>query len=97
MDIKHSDTGQKGTFYIELDGVRVAEMTYSHAKPNTIIIDHTEVSETLKGQGVGSKLIEAAVKYMRKNSLKVIPLCTYANAVFNKKHEEYADVLKETK
>lgn len=97
MDIKHSDTGQKGAFYLENGGVKVAEMTYSHAKPNTIIIDHTEVSETLKGQGVGYKLIEAAVKYMRENNLKAIPLCPYANAVFKKNHEEYADVLKETK
>ena len=93
MEVKHIDNGTKGAFYIEIDAVKVAEMTYSHAKPNKIIIDHTEVSETLKGQGVGYKLIEASVAYMIANGLKVIPLCPFANAVIKKKHDEYADVI----
>ena len=75
MEIKQMDNEKNGAFYIEIDGMKVAEMTYSHAKPNKIIIDHTEVSETLKGQGVGYKLIDAAVEYLRLNNLKVIPLC----------------------
>lgn len=94
MEVKQTDSRQKGAFYIELDGEKVAEMTYSHAKPNTIIIDHTEVDESLKGQGVGYKLVEAAVNYMRLKNLKVIPLCPFANAVFKKNQNEYADVLK---
>jgi hypothetical protein len=93
MEIKQIDNGKKGAFYIEIDNIKVAEMTYSHADPDKIIIDHTEVSETLKGQGVGYKLVEAAVDYLRANNLKAIPLCPFANAVFKKKHHEYADVL----
>ena len=93
MEIKQIDNEKKGAFYIEIDSIKVAEMTYSHAKPNKIIIDHTEVSETLKGQGVGYKLIDAAVVYLRLNSLKVIPLCPFANAVFKKKNDQYNDVL----
>lgn len=93
MEIKQIDNGKKGAFYVEIDTIKLAEMTYSHAGPNKIIIDHTEVSETLKGQGVGYKLVEAAVVYLRANNLKVIPLCPFANAVFKKKHSEYADVL----
>ena len=93
MEIKQVDNGKKGAFYIEIDDKKVAEMTYSHAEPNKIIIDHTEVSETLKGQGVGYKLVEASVDYLRANNLKVIPLCPFANAVFKKKHNEYADIL----
>lgn len=93
MDIKQVDNGKKGAFYMEINDLKVAEMTYSHAAPNKIIIDHTEVSDTLKGQGVGYKLVDAAVAYLRANNLKVIPLCPFANAVFKKKHEQYADVL----
>ncbi len=93
MEIKQFDNEKKGAFYIEIDDVKVAEMTYSHAKPNKIIIDHTEVSETLKGQGVGYKLVDAAVDYLRANNLKVIPLCPFANAVFMKKNDQYKDVL----
>ncbi|WP_445732352.1 GNAT family N-acetyltransferase [Mariniflexile sp.] len=93
MEIQHIDNGVKGAFYIEAENVRVAEMTYSHAGPNKIIIDHTEVNETLKGQGVGYKLVDAAVEYLRANNLRAIPLCPFANAVFKKKHDQYKDVL----
>ena len=93
MDIEHFDNGKKGSFYIEKDSIKVAEMTYTHAEPDKIIIDHTEVSDTLKGQGVGYKLIEASVDYMRANNLKVIPLCPFAKAVFKKKAQDYEDVL----
>jgi uncharacterized protein len=93
MEIKHINNGKKGAFYVEIEGLKVAEMTYSHAIPNKIIIDHTEVSEKLKGQGIGYKLIDATVEYVRVNNLKVIPLCPFADAVFKKKHYQYIDVL----
>lgn len=67
-------------------------MTYSHAGSDKIIIDHTEVDESLKGQGIGYKLVEAAVSYARINNLKILPLCPFANSVFNKK-AEYNDVI----
>ena len=93
MEIKHSDNGTKGAFYVEIEGVRKAEMTFSHAGTKKIIIDHTEVDASLKGQGVGYKLVEAAVEYFRENNLKVIPLCPFAAAVFKKKGDSFADVL----
>ena len=92
MNIKQEDNGKKGKFFVELDGKQEAEMTYTYAGSDKIIIDHTEVSEKLKGQGVGYKLVEAAVEFMRDKGLKVIPLCPFASAVFKKKHE-YSDRL----
>lgn len=92
MEIKQEDNGKKGKFFIEIDGHQEAEMTYTYAGPNKIIIDHTEVSEKLKGQSIGYKLVDVAVEFMRKNTLKAIPLCPFAAAVFKKK-EEYNDVL----
>lgn len=92
MEIKQKDNGKKGKFYIEIEGNQEAEMTYTYAGSDKIIIDHTEVSEKLKGQGIGYKLVEAAVNFMRSNQIKAIPLCTFANAVFKKK-AEYSDTL----
>ena len=71
MNIKQEDNGKKGKFFVELDGKQEAEMTYTYAGSDKIIIDHTEVSEKLKGQGVGYKLVEAAVDFMRDKGLKV--------------------------
>jgi len=93
MEIQQRDNGSKGAFFVEIDGEQLAEMTYTYAGPNKIIIDHTEVSDKLKGQGVGYKLVEASVEFMRANNLKAMPLCPFANAVFKKKADTYADVL----
>ncbi len=92
MGIQHEVLGKKGRFYLEIDGEQKAEMTYTFAGDNKIIIDHTEVDPSLKGQGVGYKLVEAAVTYAREKDIKILPLCPFANAVFKKK-KEYSDVL----
>lgn len=92
MEIKHKDDGKKGAFYIKDGDEQLAILTYTHAGPQKIILDHTEVSDSLKGEGVGYKLVDAAVEYMRENNLKTIPLCPFANAVFKKKGDEYEDV-----
>lgn len=93
MDIKQEDNGKKGRFYFEIEGKQEAEMIYSYAGQSKIIIEHTEVSEKLKGQGIGYKLVEEVVAFMRKNNLKSIPLCPFANAVFKKRSKDYKDVL----
>lgn len=92
MEIKHKQTETKGSFYVELDGKVVGEMTYSIANPNLIIIDHTEVGEELKGKGAGVQMLNAAVEYAREHQIKIIPLCPFVKSVFDKK-EEIRDVL----
>jgi len=93
MEIKQKDEGKKGMFYIELDEKIEAEMVYTYRGKGKISIDHTEVSEKLKGQGVGHELLNEAVAFVRKNKLKVIPLCPFVRAVFKRKPEEYKDIL----
>ncbi len=92
MQIKHREIGSKGLFYIEVEGEKLAEMTYSKAGDSLIIIDHTEVSEKLKGQGAGKQLVQAAVSYTRERNIKILPLCPFAKAVFDKT-PDYSDVL----
>lgn len=92
MDIKHEVSGSKGRFYYEVDGVVKAEMTYSQSGNDKIIIDHTEVDASLKGEGIGYKLVEASVNYARAKQTKISPLCPFAAAVF-KKRNDYSDVL----
>jgi uncharacterized protein len=92
MDIKLDQSQSKGSFYIEENGHRLAEMTFSKAGDRMIIIDHTEVSDALRGTGAGLKLVAAGVDFARKNGLKIIPLCPFAKSVFDRK-PEYRDVL----
>jgi uncharacterized protein len=91
MDIKQIEHGSKGGFVIEKDSERLAEMTYSKAGDKLVIIDHTEVSDKLRGQGAGKQLVMKAVEYARNNNAKILPLCPFARSVFDKT-PEIADV-----
>ncbi|MEQ9412593.1 MAG: GNAT family N-acetyltransferase [Cyclobacteriaceae bacterium] len=90
MEILHKEAETKGSFYVG-DPV-LAEMTYSKAGDNLIIIDHTEVNEALKGKGLGLQFVKAAVEFARNKKIKILPLCPFAKSVFDKK-EELRDVL----
>ena len=79
-------------FYIEIDNEKLAEMSYSKAGDQLIIIDHTEVSEKLKGKNAGKQLLQATVDYARQHQIKILPLCPFAKSVFDKT-PEYKDVL----
>jgi uncharacterized protein len=96
MNTQHTDDGHKGIFFIADDnstkGKHLAEMTYVYAGETKIIVDHTDVDESLKGQGVGRMLLSSLVEYVREKGLKVIPLCPYAKSQFDK-DESIRDVL----
>ncbi len=93
MDIHHEITGTKGSFSISDQETILAQMTYSKAGDDLIIIDHTEVSDALSGKGIGKQLVNAAVEYARKESIKIMPLCSFAKAIF-RKDESIRDVLR---
>ncbi|MEM7656439.1 MAG: GNAT family N-acetyltransferase [Bacteroidota bacterium] len=92
MDIKQEEQATKGAFFVEVDGEKLAEMTYSKAGDTRIIIDHTEVDDRLRGQGAGKQLVEAAVNMAREQGKKILPLCPFARSVFQKS-PELRDVL----
>ncbi len=93
MNIERIEHGAKGTFIVKENNELLAEMTYSKAGDNLIIIDHTEVSDTLRGKGAGKQLVTAAVNYARENKITILPLCPFAKSVFDRT-PEFADVLK---
>lgn len=91
MQIQQEREGAKGAFYVEEGGVRLAEMTYSMAGAEKMIIDHTEVGDALRGKNVGYQLVHAAVEMAREQGFKILPLCPFAHSVFKKK-PEFKDV-----
>jgi len=92
MDIKQSDNGKKGMFFIEEANKVLAEMTYVWVGTDMIIIDHTDVDDTLKGKGAGKQMVTKAVEFAREKHIKIIPLCPFAKSVFEKV-TEFNDVL----
>ena len=94
MVIKHRLIGTKGMFYVEGEQGFSAEMVYTKPSAQKMIIEHTDVSDELRGQNVGLQLVNAAVEYAREHGIKIIPLCPFANSVFKKK-PEFGDVLNQ--
>ena len=84
MLVKHEENGNKGSFVAVEDGKTIGEMTYSKAGPGKIIIDHTEVDPEEKGKGIGSVLLDKAVEHARDNKMKIMPLCPFAKAQFDR-------------
>ena len=50
MLIKQKQDGSKGSFYVEEAGTVLAEMTWSMTGTGFMIIDHTEVSDAMRGK-----------------------------------------------
>ncbi len=57
-----------------------------------ITFTHTEVPTALEGQGIGSKLIEAALDDARAKGLKVVPACAFVKH-YIETHPEEQDLL----
>ena len=93
MKIEIKETATKGSAFIPQDGKVLAEMTYSKASSELIIIDHTEVDTSLSGKGVGKMLLMAIVEKARKDNFKILPLCPFARSIFEK-DESISDVLR---
>ncbi len=94
FNVQREESGHRMAVFIEQDGRRLAEMTFSRLNPQKFIIDHTEVDDSLRGQGAGRALLDFAVAYARSQGVKYLPLCPYAAAQF-KKDETLRDVLAE--
>lgn len=82
--ISQEETDNRGAFFIERDGKRLAQMTYGRSGPALITIDHTEVDASLSGQGIARRLLDTAVTWARDTNTKVIATCTYASGQFAK-------------
>lgn len=74
MDIIHCEG--KGFFIYDENKNVIAELEYKKVD-NILILDHTEVSDVLKGQGIAAKLLDEAVSYARNNNFKIKPVCSY--------------------
>jgi predicted GNAT family acetyltransferase len=92
-EIKIEEKGSKGRYFVDGPDGAVAEMTFSRIGDHQLIIDHTGVPDAFRGQGIGLRLVTRAVEDARAAGKKIIPLCPFANAQFQR-HPEWADVLK---
>ena len=71
----HDDRSEQ-RFVLEQDG-GVGELVYE-VEDGRLILLHTEVDDSLRGQGAGGRLVGAAVDRASDDGLTVVPRCPYA-------------------
>lgn len=91
FEFTHEVAGSKGAFIAMVDGTRAGEMTYSRMNEHAVIVDHTAVFSSYEGTGLGKQLVAYGVAWARDHDHKIMPLCPFARALFERT-PEYHDV-----
>lgn len=70
---------EKSHIYAEdASGRIIAEIDYPEISPGVFNITHTYVDNSLRGQGIAAKLVEAAVDDIKSQNAEVRASCWYA-------------------
>lgn len=75
------------------DGTILAEVSFQTIDAGVVDIDHTFVDDSLRGQGVAGRLMEAAAKQLQSQNKKAVLTCPYAVKWFEK-HPEYSGLIR---
>jgi predicted GNAT family acetyltransferase len=85
LRVEFEESESRGRFKLVNDaGAAVGEMTFSRARPDLIIVDHTEVDDSIRGQHGGQRLFEGMVAWARDTKTKIMSTCPFANAMFER-------------
>jgi predicted GNAT family acetyltransferase len=71
---------------------KVAGYLFYRERPGGLVLIHTEVVDEFEGQGIGGRLVAAALDDIRGRGLSLTPLCRFA-AGYIDRHPEYADLV----
>lgn len=89
LEVTHKEANHR--FEVWLDG-KLSKLDYIQEGKN-FVITHVGVYPEHRGQGVAGRIVEASLEYAKQNSLRVVPMCSYAAAYIrrNPKHMELTD------
>ena len=87
LEITQNETND--TFETWIDGY-LCKLDYIQDGKN-FVITHVGVHPELRGQGVAGKIVEAGLQYAKQNSLRVVPMCSYA-AAYIRRNPQYLEL-----
>lgn len=90
MEVSIRESADKKRFESEING-NWAFIDFIRAE-DKMYLTHTEVPNTLEGQGLGSALVKHALEAIKKEERKLVPLCPFV-ASYVKQHPEYHQLL----
>ena len=90
LEITHNAANH--AFEVWIDGF-LSKLDYMQEGKN-FVITHVGVHPEHRGQGVAAKIVEAGLQYARQNSLRVIPMCSYA-AAYIRRNPQHLDLTEQ--
>ncbi len=73
------------------EGQKIATLVMTVIDEKTVDISSTFVDDSLRGQGVAGKLMQAAAEKIKNTGRKTYASCSYAEKWFEK-HPDYQDI-----
>ncbi len=86
--VRVEDVPTRGRFEVSMDD-RVVGLASYHLDGDVMTLPHTEVDQSVAGQGIGTALVEAVLTSARRQHLTVLPYCSFIRHYL---HEHPADV-----
>lgn len=83
MNVEVTLEPTRGAFRVRDGAEQLGEMTFSRLSEHEIIVDHTAVSESARGRGVGRALFDRMVAWAREHQVQVLPLCPFTARMFD--------------
>ena len=94
ISITREDSDTKGRYVARVFGIEdEAELTFSKVSDKLIIVDHTGVPDSMRGQGIAAALAERVIADVRAAGQKIVPLCPFFRSYVERHKEETADVI----
>ncbi len=91
MDLTVVDVPELSRYEARL-GDALAGVSMYQAADRLIVFTHTEVEPEYEGQGVGGRLVQAALDDVRARGLHILALCPFVKT-WIERHPEYADLV----
>ena len=92
MTVAIRDNADQSRYEVVLDGELVGVADY-RVVGDVVVIPHTEISPSRRGQGLAAQLVQYALDDVRAANRRVDPQCWYV-ADFIAAHPEYADLTR---
>ena len=87
LEVTHNEADH--TFEVWIDGY-LSKLDYIQDGTN-FVITHVGVYPALRGQGIAGKIVVAGLRHAQQNSLRVIPMCSYA-AAYIRRNPQYQEL-----